>query len=364
MKSLLVTLFVLSVSIGAWACPFCNPGESDVFGDIADATAVVLVKKLEARKYKVVETLSGDVKVGRVVVAAEPQGTLGKTGHLLLTTAGPANLPYWSDPPRALDDAELAFARKSLKLRDSSDEKKWDFAADHLQNPSNEISQAAYNLLANAPLQEVQSRGARVGLAKLLSWAKNPKIDPERRALCILMGYKSYGGSEAGWISDTLFSSKLSPSSPMLGPLAMAYLHLTGLNGLQKIRQTFYAPGLPASRVTPLNRALTLAFEQTGDRALKSAIRELFLQELDDPHRGAFVLAPLALWGDSSGASKAETLFTKNKNVTWVKVAVIRYFRSLQGAPVEAALARLAKLDPSLVQRTTDGYRREDLGID
>ena len=100
MKSLLVTLFVLSVSIGAWACPFCNPGESDVFGDIADATAVVLVKKLEARKYKVVETLSGDVKVGRVVVAAEPQGTLGKTGHLLLTTAGPANLPYWSDPPR------------------------------------------------------------------------------------------------------------------------------------------------------------------------------------------------------------------------------------------------------------------------
>ena len=363
MRPLFLFLLLL-LAEGVWACPFCNPGESDVFGDISDATAVVLVKKIETRKYKVLETLSGDVKVGRVVVAAEPQGTLGKTGHLLLTTAGPSNLPYWSDPPRALDDTELSFARASLKLRDAGSEKQWDFAADHLQNTSTEISRAAYNLLANAPLSAVQSRGQRVGQAKLLNWAKNPKIAPERRALYILMGYKSYDVKEAGWIGETLFSPKLSPSSPMLGPLAMAYLQLKGLDGLGQIRQTFYAPGLPASRVTPLNRALTLVHEQTNNRSLKEAIETLFLQELDNPHRGPFVLAPLALWKDARGSEKVEALYSKNRDVTWVKVAVIRYFRSFPGGPAEAALARLTKLDPSLVQRTIDGYRREDLGID
>ncbi|MFA5506943.1 MAG: hypothetical protein WC314_09080 [Vulcanimicrobiota bacterium] len=359
----LVLLLVLLLVGGAGACPFCDPGESDVFSDISDATAVVLVDKLEVRKYKVMETLMGPVKTGRVVVAAEPQGTLGKTGHLLLTTAGPPNLPYWSDAPRALTDTELKFARQALALRNAPNARKWDFATEHLEHPSAEISSAAYNLLATAPLSEVQSRGAK-RWPNLLSWAKSSKVDPQRRALYLLMGYPRYGTAEASWVGDLLFSPNLSPSSPMLGPLAMTYLHLKGMDGLQQVRRTFYQPTLPASRVTPLNRALTLVYEQSGNGALKESIKTLFLQELDHTQRGAFVLAPLAMWQDFSGAGKAEALFSKNQNVTWVKVAVIRFFRSFQGEASKAALARLAKLDPSLVQRTTDGYRRDDLGID
>lgn len=357
-------MFLFLLSQVVWACPFCNPGESDVFGDVDGATAVVLVKKVDTRKYKVVETLSGEVKVGRIVVAAEPQGTLGKVGHLLLTTAGPPNLPYWSDAPRALTDQELAFARKCLELRNSSDAVKWDFAARHLENPSNEISSAAYNLLAAAPLAEVQKRASIVGQDNLVSWARNPKIAPERRALYLLMVYRSLPASARDWIQKELFSAQLSPSSPQLGPLAMAYLRLTGVDGLKLIAQKFYAPNLPASRVTPLNRALTLVHEQLNDQALQSAIRDLFLKELEHPQRGAFVLAPMALWQDATGADKAESLFKKNASVTWVKVAVIRYFRSFQSARMEAALDRLAQQDRALVERTTDPYRRADLGID
>ena len=364
MKNLAPVFLILLLARGVLACPFCNPGESDVFGDIADATAVVLVHKIDTRKYKVLKTFLGDVKVGRIVVAAEPQGKLGKEGHLLLTTAGPPNLPYWSDPPRALTDVELEFAKRCLSMRNATDAQKWDFAAKHLEHPSQEISASAYNLLAAAPLAEVQKRRTIVGQSKLLEWARNQKLAPERRSLYLLMSYQYYQNLEVDWIAKELFSNQLSPSSPLVGPLAMAFLRLKGVEGLRQLVDTFYVPALPASRVTPLNRALTLVHEQSDNGALRKAINDLFLQELEHPQRGAFVLAPLALWQDPSGGSKAEELFKKNQNVTWVKVAVIRYFRSFDGSRMEAALGRLAQVDPELVNRTKDPYRRADLGID
>jgi hypothetical protein len=364
LKNLVTVFLILLLAQSVLACPFCNPGESDIFGDIADASAVVLVQKIDTRKYKVLKTLLGQVKVGRIVVAAEPQGQLGKEGHLLLTTAGPPNLPYWSDPPRALTDVELEFAKRCLSMSDATDAQKWDFAAKHLEHPSKEISSAAYNLLASAPLAEVQKRRTVVGQSKLLEWAQNSKLAPERRALYLLMGYQHYQKEEADWIAKELFSKQLSASSPLVGPMAMAFLQLKGVEGLRQLVKTFYPPTLPASRVTPLNRALTLVHEQSEDGALRKAINDLFLRELEHPQRGAFVLAPLALWQDPSGGGKAEELFKKNQNVTWVKVAVIRYFRSFNGPTTEAALGRLAQVDPDLVKRTQDPYRRADLGID
>ena len=72
-----IVALVLALLSPALACPFCNPGESDIFGDISEAQAVVVVSKVDQRKYKIVESLLGSAKAGRVVVAAEPQGKLG-----------------------------------------------------------------------------------------------------------------------------------------------------------------------------------------------------------------------------------------------------------------------------------------------
>lgn len=359
---LLVLFFFLASPL--FACPFCNPGEADVFDEVAGAQAVVLVKKIETRKYKVLQSLRGPVKVGRVVVAAEPHGKLGKQGHWLLTTAGPPNLPYWSDAPRVLNERELAFAKKALKLGQAPQAEQWDFAAKHLQDKSSEISAAAYNLLAAAPLTEVQKRAKIVGQGKLLAWVKNKKIAPERQALYLLMICTKLGPEHSSWLQGELFHSKLAPSSPILGPLTIAYLHTTGVKGLSKVQSKFYDPKLPAARMTALNRALTLVREQTPSSSLKSAIQKLFHQELEHAQRGAFVLAPLAIWGDETPSAQVEELFRKNENITWVKVAVIRYFRSFQSAKSREALARLAQVDPKLVKRTTDAYRRADLGID
>jgi hypothetical protein len=263
-----------------------------------------------------------------------------------------------------LDPVEISFARQALAKSKTATSEQWDFAAAHLQHPSSEISSAAYNLLAAAPLEEVQKRAKLVGDDKLFQWVKDGKVAPERRALYLLMCYRNLSPQKAGWLGNELFSDNLASTSPLVGPLAVAYLHLLGQEGLQNVQRKFYAQSLPAGRTTPLNRALTLVGEQTSDSGLKNAIRELFRRELSHPQRGPFVLAPLAIWQDYSAAGQVEKLFHENREIPWVKVAVIRYFRSFGNGQAQAALKRLAQTDPQLVSRTTDGYRRSDLGID
>lgn len=358
-------LLAIVLTLGsASACPFCNPGESDIFSDVVGAQAVVLVQKLDTRKYKVLSPLFGPVKAGRVVVAAEPQGKLGKSGHWLLTTAGPPNLPYWSDPPRVLNDAELAFAKQSLAKRKASPKEQWDFAARHLESDSAEIATAAYNLLAAAPLLEVQSRATLVGVPRVQNWARNTKIPPERRALYILMVYRHLSPPNVGWLKSELFSPQLSSASPLIGPLAVAYVYLTGVQGVAELEQRFYQKATPASLVNPVNRALTLLYNQSANQSLRHSIRALFHKELEHPQRAAFVLAPLAVWNDFTQSAKVEAIFKRNNSVPWIKVAVIRYFRTFQSAESRAALARLAKLDPQLVERTVDPYNKSDLGVE
>lgn len=365
MKALAISiLIVLTLSVAGLACPFCNPGESDLFTDLSEAQAVVLVSKVDTRKYKVVASWRGDVKPGRIVVAAEPRGSLGKKGKLLLTTAGPPNLPYWSDAPRVLDDSELAFAQEALKIAAKPSALQLDFAAKHLQSTSSEISDAAYNLLAVAPLAEVQARAKLVGQDKLVAWSKNPKISDDKKALYVLMCYRGLTTADLTWVEAELFSKTRSLSSPLLGPLTVAYVTLGGAKAVTKVESVFYPKSYPATRVTPFNRALTLAYEQNAQDGLRQAIKSLFLRELDHAQRGPFVLAPLAIWKTTGVFDKVEKLAETNRNQTWVKVAVIRYFRTFSGAEAQARLANLKKLDPDLVNRTTDGYRRADLGID
>lgn len=363
-RPVLLLWIVLTLSSLTLACPFCDPGDSDLFTDLSEAQAVVLVSKIDTRKYKVISSWRGEVKPGRIVVAAEPQSSLSKKGKLLLTTAGPPNLPYWSDAPRILDDTELIFAQEAMKVLAKPRAAQLDFAAKHLQSASSEIADAAYNILAAAPLAEVQARAQLVGRERLLAWCKNAKIAEEKKALYLLMCYRGLSSADLPWLDSELFSKSRSVSSPLLGPLTVAYISHGGAKAVAKVESIFYQKSHPASRVTIFNRALTLAYEQNNQDTLRQAIRSLFIRELDHPQRGPFVLAPLAIWKTTSVFDKVEKLGQANRNQTWVKVAVIRYFRTFNGAEAQSRLASLKKLDPDLVNRTTDGYRRADLGID
>lgn len=361
MRRWLLGLLVMLTG-SSWACPFCSPAEADLFAELEDSLAVVVVEKVEARKYKVLKSLKGEVKSGRVVLAAEPRGRVEKGASLVLTTAGNPTLPYWSDAPRYLDSKELSFVQQSLGLIDSPESRKWDFAARHLESPSREIAISAYSLLAAAPLGEVQSRARLVGVDRLRTLVRDDAIPPERRALYLLMVYPQLGSSDLAWLETTLLAPDLPKASPLLGPLVVAYLDRAGPSGMPKVKQRFLAPDLPAARTLPVTRALTLLGE-TGDNAMKQSVRKVFLEELKSAKRGGFVIAPLAVWGVYEAAPQVEELVKLNPQVTWLKVAAIRFFRTFDSAPAREALNRLAKSDANLVQRTTDAYRQDDLGI-
>lgn len=363
-RTLALLLLLALTALPALACPFCSPVEADLYSEVQEAQAVVVVQKLESQKYKIVEVWKGNAAVGKVVLAGEARGKPSTDSRLVLTTAGPPNLPYWSDSPRHLTPADLAFVKKSLVIAKAGAAERWDFAAASLEQGSDEVATAAYSILASAPLREVQARAAKVGHARLLGWVRQTKIPAERRALYLLMAYPRLQSQDGAWLRAALFSPQLDPLSPLLGPYVVAYLHATGPKGLSEIEARFLGPNAPASRTLVVTRALALVGHHSGSANLKAAITQTFLKELQHPDRGAFAIAPLAVWQVWPAASKVESLAREQAQTTWVKVAVIRYFRSFSSAEAQAALSRLAKSDPQLVQRTRDGYKVRDLGIE
>jgi hypothetical protein len=357
-------LALLLLSAPVWACPFCSPAEADLFSELQEAQAVVVVSQVQPQKFKILQVLKGQAPVGKVVLAGEPKGKASQGSSLLLTTAGPANLPYWSDAPRHLTPADLSFVKSALPLARAGDAQKWDFAASHLERGSSEVAIAAYSLLASAPLTEVQKRAKTVGHAKLVGWVKNAKVPEERRALYLLMAYPGFSKTDAVWLKSALFNPKLAPTSPLLGPYVVGYLQVAGAPGVAEVEKRFLAPTLPASRTLPVTRALALVGQRTKVPALKTAIRATFLREVAHPDRGPFAIAPLAVWKDYTAAPLVEKLAKENPETTWIKVAVIRYFRSFPTPEAKAALARLTQSDANLVSRTNDAYKVSDLGIE
>lgn len=361
MKSLLVTL-VLLLSVPTLACPFCAPTEADLFSELQDAQAVVLVSKVETKKYKILEVLKGQAAPGKIVLAAEPRGKAVAKGGLILTTAAPANLPYWSDAPRYLDANEVAFVRKALPVTRDSQSAKWDFAAKFLEHSSEEVANAAYSILAAAPLSEVQKRAKVPGHAKLISWAKSSKIPEERRALYLLMAYPGLSKSDASWLKTALFHPQLSPMSTLVGPYTVAYLQVTGPAGVPEVQKRFLTSAAPPSKTLSVTRALALVGHRSASAPLKEAVKGAFLKEVAHPARGPYAIAPLAVWKDYRAAANIEKLGARQD--TWIKVAVIRYFRTFSSPEAKAALGRLSRSDSGLVSRTTDPYKVSDLGIE
>ncbi len=359
----LTGLFLLLLSAAVQACPFCAPAEADLFSELQEAQAVVLVSKVDAQKFKIVEVWKGQAAVGKVVLAGEARGKASAGSKLLLTTAGPPNLPYWSDAPRHLTPDDLGFVKKALPMAKASAPQKWDFGAAHLEKGSSEVTVAAYSLLAGAPLSEVQKRAKTVGHARLLSWVKSPNVPAERRALYLLMATPGLSPSDAGWLKAALFNPKLPLSSPMVGPYVVAYLQTAGVPAVAQVEKRFLAPNVAPAQTLEITRALALVAHRSSSPAMKNAIKAVFLREVVHPKRGPFAVAPLAVWRDYGAAATVEKM-AQNSRETWVKVAAIRYFRSFNSPEAKAALDRLAKSDGNLVTRTNDAYKVSDLGIE
>jgi hypothetical protein len=357
---ILATL-LLAAATPAGACPFCSPSESDLFSQVTEAQVVCLVERVDAKKYRIGKPLKGKAPQGKIVIAADPiEGIPADAPYLLLSTATSPNLPYWSDPAVALKESELAFVKEALRLG-GSDSKKLNFAADHLGSSSPKISQAAYNILASATMEELQRAGARVGQEQLVAWAQNPKLSEQRRALFVVMALPGLGKQDQKWLKDALFSPPKNAYSPLLGPLIMAYNQATGPSGIEEVEQVFLKPSLSASSSYQALASLMLIGQTSPSKLTRDRARDIFVRELRNPKRKTLAIGPLAVWGNYSVAETIERMAVDNDDLSGVRIAAIRYFRTFKTPAAAAALERLKKLDPELVKKTTQPYKAADV---
>ena len=159
------------------------------------------VEKIGSGKFKILELLKGEAKVGRVVLAGEGREE-NTAPFLLASTISNPNQPYWSDPVRPLTAEEYKFFKTALAL--SSNAKLLDLAAKHVGATSDLISESAYNILANAPLAEVQRRGALVGQKNLVAWLQKPNTPSSRRSLYLLMSLPGLTAAEVQTVQRAL----------------------------------------------------------------------------------------------------------------------------------------------------------------
>lgn len=326
---------------------------------LESAQAVALVRRVDKSKFRIEKLLKGPEQIlGKVVIAGGPESP--KEPYLLLTTAGSANAPYWSDLAVPLKEDGIRFVKAALPLVKAPDAKKWDLATGYLESPSEEVANACYNLLAAAPLDEVTQRGKRVGQARLLGWVKNGKISEQRRALYLLMALPGLTKSDLPWLKGSLFAPVRSSFSSLLGPLILGYLQVVGPEGIESVKGAYLKPEYTATTASEVVNAFITLGQSSDSPKLREAARAVIRAELANPKRSILAIPPLALWQDYSVAPQIEKLAGKQAP-KWTRVAAVRYFRTFSTVEAKQTLARLRAADQALYEMARDAYRPDEL---
>lgn len=357
MRVMALILVVLLELQPVLACSHCSSTSSDLYTQLRDAKAVALAQRVGVKKYRVDKSLKGKAQVGSIVIAAGSEKH--QEPYLFLTTSGATTLP-WTGMVLPLDEDGLAFVKSALHLDGASDDKVWDLATRHLESSSEEVAVACYNMLATAPLGEIKERGAKLGRDRLLGLVKTDRIPEQRRALYMLMALPCLQPADKAWLRKALFTPPNKALSPLLAPLLMGYLQVTGPEGIEEAQRTFFKPEYHSGQTVQANNAMLSLGESAESKTLREASRAFFRVELRHPKRGFHAIAPLAIWKDYSVAAEVEKLAGRG-NATWTRVAAIRYFRTFSSAEAREALARLSATDRALVAKTTHPYRPGDL---
>ena len=339
-------MYLLAANVSA--CPFCAPSSSDIYTITSNSLAVAKAKKVGPQKYKILESLKGSVKIGKVVLAGAgpnkdaPEGTL----VLLSTISNPAQ-PFWSEPARILSPIEFFFFQKALAIRKRP--RLLDLAAQHLGHKSKYIAESAYNILAPEPEKEVQKRAHFLGRSRLIELIQKPTVPDKEKSLYLFMLLPELGTEDKAWIRPTLFN--LSPHSDHFPAYMVVYAQAAGGEGVKEMGARF----LKASVTSSESFGPTSGFAYLGGRGgtrkdIREAARGVFRKELQHPDRGVFAIGTLGEWQDFSVAKQVEALAEKHFDTPWVVSSVARYFRNFDNPEAKRALGRLEKRFPKIVK--------------
>jgi hypothetical protein len=355
----LLILIPLLLLLAGWAqaCPFCNPSSQDMYTITSNSRVVARVERVGGGKFKILELLKGEAKIGRIVLAGESrQPSKQKADILVVSTVSNPNQPYWSDPARPLSTSEFEFLKTSLSA--GSEQKLYDIAARHLGNESDLITESAYNILAVAPLQAVQKRASLIGQKQLVQWLQNPATPSARKSLYLLMALPGLNAQDQGWIQKQMFDDKLSPYADHLPPLMAAYAEVSGAKGVEQMRRRWLAPTTSTSASFGATSGFVFIGNNSRNPETREAARQVFRAELKHPERGVFAISTLGEWRDFEVADSVEELAYQNAETPWVVTSATRYFRSFDNDRARAALKRLQARFPKIVDSAGKPYQK------
>ena len=346
---------LLSFTVSAWACPFCSPTNSDLFTITKNSNAVCKVQRVGQGKFKILQVIKGKAKVGKIVIAGEPDRSAGGEQRILLlaTIANPSQ-PYWSEPVRALTPQEYKFITALLQTADEN--KQRDLAAANLLSKSTIIEDAAYGILALAPLEAVQKRLSLSSRKGLMAAINDPKKLKERKSLYLLMLLPSVTPKDKDWVRGLMFRPRPDPLAAYFPALMAAYARAAGSSGVKEMAQVLLNERTSVSESFNPTSGFTFIGTESEDPRVRDAARAVIRGELAYPERAVFVIPPLAKWKDYSAAPQVEKLAYSNADTPWVVGSVVRYFRSFDSAATKKALQRLTKEFPDIVEANVRPY--------
>ena len=345
----LVLLLALFWPIPAWSCPFCSPAASDLYTVISSSTAVCKVARVGPSKFKLLRVLRGNAQVGRVVLARDPGGELKADSVIVLATVANPNQPFWSEPARVLNPHEFAFFNSLIEAK--SDDRRRDIAAGHFTSASKLVSDAAYNVLSAASVDEVQARTQLVGVKALIERVLDSNVPEDRKGLMYIMLVPYLNAQDKGWLRAALLKPRPKPQAMYLPGLMAAYAEVDGPSAIEEMTQVYLTAQTSVSDAFNPISGFRFIGTDSKSEITREAARKVLRSELGNPERGPFVIDALREWKDYSVAPLVEKMAYDHATTPWVAAAVVGYFKSFHTPAAGKALQRLRREFPDMVGR-------------
>jgi hypothetical protein len=355
----------------AVACPFCAGVEATLTEEVGQSNVAVIarvayVPELAANttfssldslkaKFEVVEVLKGEKALGgakkfeAVYFGDSPVGT-----NMLMLGQGELPDISWA-MPIVVGQHGREYLGKALKAAKGGADR-LAFFQDYLEDKDSVLSRDAFNEFGNAPYSAVKDLKPRMKREQLLTWIKDPQVQPLRRRLYLTM-LGVCGTPEDGQALGAMLKSPDRASKAGLDALIAAYLTLTGPEGVTLV-EDLYLKNLDALYADVHAAVMALRFHGQEDKVVS---RERLIHAmrimLTRKQHADLVIPDLARWQDWGSMDQMVKLFKESdENSDWVRTPVIQY---LQACPLPMAkkhLAELAKLDPDAAKRANSFF--------
>lgn len=351
----------------ARACPYCSalaPTLTEQFEEAATVVIAQLVEKPKREgeddetyfpglgeevapcKFNIVEVLKGEKELGDIKQVEAVYFGDAKVGTRFLLSAIDGPPLVWGTPT-ALTDRSRQYILDLMKLPKKGPDR-LAFMQQHLEDSEEMIMRDAYDEFAIASYDDLKALAPRMDREQIVKWLENPDLSPTKKSLYLTMLSVCGNKSDLPMLENMLKAEGFKTS---LDATIGCYLSLRGPEGLQLIQDLFLRNvGERPTEAYAALRAVRLSYdEKIIDReAALGALRLL----LDHPKYADLVLADLARLEDWSVLDRATELFkTSDKDNSFIRPSVLRYFYECPLPAAKATLAELEKIDPNAARQ-------------